>query len=404
VIKNILSNGVTVLFKETKGEGIIAGTIFIKGGSFEDPEGKKGLTNLTFRMLIKGTKNYSSYEINKVFEDSGGYISTSVGEEFSTIDFAMRTDDLKKSLKILEDIIFNPIFPEDKLKIEKSNVIAQIKAKKEEGFSYGFDELRKQIYKGTPYQHSPLGEIKDIQRITKNDLERRWNELLNGSRWVVSFVGDISYSMVEPDIKSIFEKIDRKENYQFPIYSYYITGERCKILKREGAQTTILVAYNAPQATDRYYFSMKVLNGIAGSGFTSRLFQELREKKGLAYAVGSFFPTRINMGRLIAYIGTAPEKTEESLKGIRDVLNSLGESISDKELKTAKEKIIGNFLLEHQTRAKQSWYLGWFETIGLGYEMDQRYPDYINKVTKTDILETWKRYIPEGNICVIVRP
>ncbi len=404
VIKNILSNGVTVLFKETKGEGIIAGTIFIKGGSFEDPEGKKGLTNLTFRMLIKGTKNYSSYEINKVFEDSGGYISTSVGEEFSTIDFAMRTDDLKESLKILEDIIFNPIFPEDKLKIEKSNVIAQIKAKKEEGFSYGFDELRKQIYKGTPYQHSPLGEIKDIQRITKNDLERRWNELLNGSRWVVSFVGDISYSMVEPDIKSIFEKIDRKENYQFPIYSYYITGERCKILKREGAQTTILVAYNAPQATDRYYFSMKVLNGIAGSGFTSRLFQELREKKGLAYAVGSFFPTRINMGRLIAYIGTAPEKTEESLKGIRDVLNSLGESISDEELKTAKEKIIGNFLLEHQTRAKQSWYLGWFETIGLGYEMDQRYPDYINKVTKTDILETWKRYIPEGNICVIVRP
>jgi len=149
---------------------------------------------------------------------------------------------------------------------------------------------------------------------------------------------------------------------------------------------------------------MKVLNGIAGSGFTSRLFQELREKRGLAYAVGSFFPTRVNMGRLIAYIGTAPEKTEESLKGIREVLKGIGKGVTDEELKTAKEKIIGNFLLEHQTRAKQSWYLGWFETIGLGYEMDQKYPEYINKVTKSDITETWKRYIPEGNICVIVRP
>ncbi|WP_457621627.1 M16 family metallopeptidase [Persephonella sp.] len=404
MIKNILPNGVTVLFKETEGEGIIAGTIFIKGGSFEDSEGKKGLTNLTVKMLIKGSKNFSSYEISKVFEDSGGYISTSVGEEFSTIEFAMRTKDLKEGLKILKDIIFNPVFPEDKLKIEKRNVIAQIKAKKEEGFSYGFDELRKQIYKGTPYQYSPLGKITDIRKITREDLKKRWDQLMNGSRWVVSFVGDMPYTEIESEVKEVFGRINKGVEYQYPVYSHYITGERCKTLKREGAQTTILVAYNAPQATDRFYFSMKVLNGIAGSGFTSRLFQELREKRGLAYAVGSFFPTRVNMGRLIAYIGTAPEKTEESLKGIREVFNSIGEGVTDEELKTAKEKIIGNFLLEHQTRAKQSWYLGWFETIGLGYEMDQKYPEYISKVTRSDIVETWKRYIPEGNVCVIVRP
>ncbi|WP_457642141.1 M16 family metallopeptidase [Persephonella sp.] len=404
MIKNILPNGLTILFKETEGHGIIAGTVFVRGGSLEDPKGKKGLTNLTLKMLLKGTKNFSSYEINKVFEDSGGYISTSAGEEFSTIEFAMRTDDLKKGLKILKDIIYNPLFPEDKLEMEKSNVIAQIKAKKEEGFSYAFDELRKLIYKGTPYEYSPLGTVEDIKNIAAEDLKKRWKELLNGSRWVVSFVGDISYAEVEEDIKSVFGKINNTEKYQYPVYSYHITGENCTELSREGAQTTILVAYNAPDAVDRYYFSMKVLNGIAGSGFTSRLFQELREKRGLAYAVGSFFPTRINMGRLIAYIGTAPEKTEEALKGIREVINSIGEDITDEELKTAKEKIVGNFLLEHQTRAKQSWYLGWFEAIGLGYEMDEKYTDYINKVTKQEIIEAWKRYIPEGNICVIVKP
>jgi len=149
---------------------------------------------------------------------------------------------------------------------------------------------------------------------------------------------------------------------------------------------------------------MKVLNGIIGSGFTSRLFQELREKRGLAYAVGSFFPTRVNEGRLIAYIGTAPEKTEESVNGIKKVIKDVSKGIDEEEIKTSKEKIVGHFLLDHQTRAKQSWYLGWFETIGLGYEMDSKYTKNIENVSKEDILEAYRKYIPEGNVCVIVRP
>ncbi len=403
MIKNVLGNGVTIIFKETEGEGIIAGSVFIKGGSSEDPEGKKGLTNLTLSLLLKGSKNFSAYEINKVFEDSGGYISTSVGEEYSTIEFALRTEDFKKGLEVIKDIMFNPLFPKDKLDMEKKNVIAQIRAKKEEGFSYAFDQLRKEMYKGTPYQFSPLGTEDDVLSVKVADIKRRWEELLRGGRFVVALVGDMPYKDAEDDVKSVFGNIKRGD-YRFPIYKQEIRGKKCKTVKREGAQSTILVAYDAPEAGSKDYFSMKVLNGILGSGFTSRLFQELREKRGLAYAVGSFFPTRINMGRFIAYIGTAPEKTEESVKGIVKVVRSIEKGITDEELKTAKEKIIGHFLLEHQTRAKQAWYLGWFETIGLGYRMDSQYPEYINRVSKQDIYHTWKKYMTKGYRCIIVRP
>ncbi len=403
VIKNILPNSVTILFKQTEGEGIIAGTVFIKGGSLEDPKGKKGLTNLTLALLLKGSKNFSAYQINKVFEDSGGYISTSVGEEYSTIEFALRVKDFQKGMEVIKDMIYNPLFPEDKLQMEKRNVIAQIRAKKEEGFSYAFDALRKEMYKGTPYQYSPLGTEEDVSKITIKDIQKRWKQLLNGKRFVVSIVGDMPYTEAEKYIKDVFAKLPAKE-YKFPHYDYKLKGKKCKTLKREGAQSTILFAYEAPTATDKEYFAMKVLNGILGDGFTSRLFQELREKRGLAYAVGSFFPTRRNMGRLIAYIGTAPQKTEESVKGIEEVVESIKNGITDDEIKTAKEKIVGHFLMEHQTRAKQSWYIGWFETMGLGYQMDKEYPQRINKVTKDQIIETWKKYIPSGYRCVIVKP
>ncbi|RUM60551.1 MAG: insulinase family protein [Persephonella sp.] len=404
VIKNITDNRITILFKQTKGQGIIAGTIFIKGGSVEDPNEKKGLTALTMRLLLKGSKNYSAYNISKLFEDSGGYISTSTAEEYTTIDFALRTKDLKRGLLILKDIIYNPSFPEDKLEIEKNNLIASLKARKEDAFSYGYDELRKLMYKDTPYQYSPAGKIEDIKGIKREDLIKRWKELLEGSRWVISFVGDISYREVEKDIKDTFGDIPSKINYKYPIYNYEIKGESCKTLKREGAQSTILVAYNSPSLKEKEYFATKVLNGVLGSGFTSRLFQDLREKRGLAYAIGSFYPTRINMGRLIAYIGTAPNNTEIALKGIREVVNSLKNGVSEEELKTSKEKIIGSFLLDHQTRAKQSWYLGWFETLGLGYEMDKKYTDYIMKVKESDILDVYNKYITKGNVCVKVVP
>ncbi len=403
VIKNILPNHVTVLFKETEGKGILAGAIFIKGGSIEDPQGKKGLTNLTFKMLLKGTKKYDFSSFHRLFEDSGGYISTSVGDEYSVIEFAVRVDDFKEAIERIKDMLYNPVFPEDKLNQEKLNTIAQIKAKREEGFSYAMEELREEMYKGTPYQYSTLGEIEDIENITVRDIKKYWKTMLQGGRFVVSIVGDTDYGSIEKYIKDTFEDLP-KMDYKFPEFSVYIKGKKCKELKREGAQTTIVVAYNAPKVKEKYYFPFKVLNGVLGNGFTSRLFQELREKRGLAYAVGSFYPTRINVGNLFVYMGTAPENTEKALEGIYEVVNSIKNGVSKEEIETAKEKFIGHYLLDHQTRAKQAWYLGWFETIGLGYEMDSRYVDYINRVKEKDIVEAWKEYIPEGSFCVIVRP
>ena len=403
VIKNILPNGATILYKQTEGPGIVAGSIFIKGGSIEDPQGKKGLTHILMKMILKKSKNYSGLEINKVFEDSGGGISTSTAEEFSTIEFAIKAEDFKKGLQVIKDVIFNPVFEEDKLNQEVNNTIAQIKAKKEEGFSYAFDKLRKEIYKGTPYQYSPLGEIDDLKSITIKDLQKRLKELKNAKRFVVSIAGDLPYSEAEKYIKDVFGKLPSK-NYRFPRYSVKIKGEKTKIFKREGAQSTILVAYNAPVAVDKDYFAFKVLNSILGNGFTSRLFQELREKRGLAYAVGSFYPTRINVGNLIAYIGTAPEKTEKSLNGIREVVKSIENGVSQEEINIAKEKIIGHYLLDLQTRSRQSYYIGWFETIGLGYKMYKDYVNKIQKVSKKSVLDAYKRYIPLGNTAIVVKP
>lgn len=402
MVKVIYPNSLTLLYKETEGRGIISGSIFIKGGSYEDSVEKAGLTNITLKLLLQGSKDYSSFDINKFFEDSGGFISSSTSEDFSNIDFSVNVEDFEKAVDIILDILKNPIFSEDKFIQERTNIVYQIRAKKEEGFSAAFDELRKIVYKDTNYQYSPLGSEETLNKITIEDIKNRWNKLLNSKRIVVSIVGDLPYKKAERILKKLSD-IKSGEDFEFPVLNKNINESSCVYIQREGQQSTILIAYDAPILLSKDYFSFRVLNGVLGSGFTSRLFQELREKRGLAYAVGSFFPTRLNIGTVVTYIGTDIKKTEESEKGVREVVDKLIEGIKKEEIDTAKEKIIGIFLMDHQTRSKQAYYLGWYETVGLGYKMDKDFPNIIRKITQEDVEGVVKKYFKKS-ACVIVKP
>lgn len=396
-------NGVKFIIKQTKGPGIVSGTIFIKGGSVDDPPGKKGLANLTLKLLLKGSKNYDSLYINKFFEDSGGFISSSVSEEISTIEFSIRKEDFPKAVDIIKDIIINPIFPEDKLKIEINNTKYQIRAKKEDGFSYAFDKLRADAFKGTPFETSPLGKEEDLDNITISDVKDLWKKFLSSDRFIFSIVGDMDIK----DIKSAFSDINIPSDKSLQDYTInlQLSKEECNIYSREGAQSTILMLYEAPGLNSGGdYFKFRLFNAILGSGFTSKLFQELREKRGYAYAVGSSYSPRFRFGTMITYIATSPEKTQDAINDMRYIVNTLPQIISEEDINIAKEKIIGDFLMNHQTRLKQSYFLGWFEMAGFGFEYDINFPQIIKSLDLKDIMQVYNKYIPKGNLCIVVKP
>jgi predicted Zn-dependent peptidase len=139
-----------------------------------------------------------------------------------------------------------------------------------------------------------------------------------------------------------------------------------------------------------------------GDGFTSLLFRELREKRGYAYATTSFYPTRVNMPRLFTYIGTSPQKAQKALEDMLQVTQEYPFGENDVEI--AKRKLIGDWLMDHQTRLRQSWYLGWFETIGLGFEMDSKFTNLIKGVSYREVLEVREKFVDHLHQCVVVKP
>lgn len=394
-----LENGVKLILKETKGKGIASGVIFFKGGLHG--EEKKGETHLLFTMLLKGTEKYpTSSAISYPFEKYGGYLYSSSGDDFSEIGFSTKVEGLKEGLLVIKDILTAPLFKEEDLRREKENQKVAIKSKLERGMSYAQEELRKLTYKGTAYETSSLGKEEDLEKITREDLFRRYSDIKKGSNVVVALVGDFNAEEVLSLLQEVFSVIP-KGAYEIERKDIFIERNEVRRVKREGSQATILCAFNAPQKDSEDYYAFKVFNSILGEGMTSKLFRVLREQKGYAYATYSFYPTRYHSPRLFAYIGTSPEKKERALEDLIKVVSD--KNFTEEELKLAKSKIVGDFLLDHQTRLKQAWYLGFFEVMGLGWKADEEYPKRIESVSLEEVKKAVEKYVNYHH-CVVVEP
>jgi len=399
VTEKVLSNGVKILIKETRGKGIVSGVIFVKGG--RHGEEIPGVTHLLFTLLLKGTKNYpTSYDVSFPFEKYGGFIYTSSGDDFSEIGFSIKREGLPEALEVIRDLITNPLLREKDIEREKKNTVIAIRSRKERGMELALDHLRKLTYRGTPYEFHAMGTEESVMKILRGDLIKRFRDLIRGGNVVVSIAGDINALEVMESLEKTFGDL--------PEGSIKIQGRGKKIkksainrVKREGTQATILCAFNAPPRTSPDYFAFKVLTSLLGDGMTSKLFRELREEKGYAYATYAFYPTRILSPRLFAYVGTSPEKKEDAL---RDLLRVVKEAkITGEDLKLAKNKIVGDFLLDHQTRIRQAWYLGFYEVMGLGWRMDEKYTQRIKGVRLSDLRKAVKKYINHHH-CIVVEP
>jgi zinc protease len=393
-----LENGVKLIIKETKGRGIVAGSIFIKSGTHG--EEKRGTTNLMASLLTKGTKTFSSYHIASAFEDWGGSIETSSADDYISLTFSTRPEGLEQGLRVIESILLEPTFPEEQLQVEKRRVIASIRSRREGGFELAMERLRLITYRGTSYEVAPAGREEDVEKVEREDLIKRWQQVLKGKNIVVAVVGDMPLEELEKRFRAVFSKLPSGE-FNLRAEDKPIKESLVERVQREGAQATILCAFEGVPLNSPDFFALRVLNSILGDGMTSKLFDELREKRGYAYATYSMFPIRLYSPRVFAYIGTSPDKKESALKDLLWVVQEA--EITDEDLELAKKKIIGGYLLDRQTRGRQAFQLGFWEVMGFGYKMDQEYVKHIENVRLEDVLRV-RESLKKAHQCVVVEP
>jgi len=402
-----LPNGARLIVKRNPSNRILAIQCSFRVGSYFERKQDNGITNLVCHAMLKGTRKRTALEIAETMEAIGGEIDAVASEDFSVVATISTVEDMDVALDVLSDVIMNPTFPPDEVDKEKNVILAAIRQLEDNSAQYAYQHFRGLLYEGHPYALPILGTSQTVRAITPRQLAEFHRESFMVSNMLVVVVGDVDADQMAKKINRAFGEAPGRPRERLLATKEFRPRLRIKALRKEVEQAFIVLGFVTERATSSDYVPLKVASSILGTGasVSSRLFVRLRDRRGLAYVVGSAMPALSDRSHFYAYIGTKPESVDEARDGLLEVVRGLAtEPIPDEELERAKNHLIGQFRIAHQRNSDQAHYLGIYEMVGLGAQFDEQYCDLVKKVTADQVRAVAKKYLTVPPTITILRP
>lgn len=405
--KYLMDNGATLLISPNELNDIVAISIYAKGGDFlaKIP----GASDLTASVMMKGTKNYSSLELAQSLEDNGIKISPSAAEDAFSIDVLTTKGQLTKTYELLNEVVNNAIFDDYEIEKTRNNMLNSITQSRDVPMNIALEEYKNLIFENSVYSQGNKVLEKTLPQVQKTDIVNYYNTIFNPKNIVISVNGNVNTEEIQNKLSDIFQ-CNGENTGTFDYNSHaseipYLSSPKTVVKDIKDLQTAWVIMGWQTTGVQKQKESatLQVINSILGSGMSSRLFRNLRDQEGLAYQVGSSYSPKILRGSFTLYIGTNPKTLNLAKEKMLIEVNRLKtEFVSDKELREAKDKIIGHYILSQETNLDKATTLGWFEASGRGFEFKDKYEKLINSITASDIVEVANKYFNENFVTSIV--
>lgn len=400
-----LSNGATLLITPNQSNDIIAISIFSKGGEFT--ETIPGTADLAASVLTRGTKKYSSLDFAKTLEDNGIKIVPSVKADSFMISVLTTKNEYTKTLELLNEVINNATLDDYEIEKSRTDKLNAIKKSKDIPLNIAIDNYKNYIFENTPYSISNSKLEKTLPQIQFDDVRNYYQKAFYPANVIISINGNIDKETTINEFTKIF---DNKKGEKFDYSKYSIPslkeGKKISTSIKDLKTDWIFMGWQTSGVLNKKeYATLEVIDSLLGTGMSSRLFKNLRDKDGLAYQLGSQYAPNILRGAFIVYIGTNPQNLDYATEKLKqEVFRLKTEFVGSKELQEAKDKLLGNYIISQETNLDKATTLGWFETSGRGYEFDEEYTKLINNVTESDIIEVANKYFNNNYVLSIVKP
>lgn len=399
-----LNNGITLITVTNNSSDVIAGRIFIKnaGGRWETRT-QAGLSHLVTSVITKGTKRLSAVDIAHQVESLGASLGADAASDYLIFSLKTVSSDFREILGLLAEIMREPSFPPEEVELEKHLTQQNIRAQQESPFNIAFSQLREAIYQEHPYALSILGTETSVANLSLTDLQNYHQQYFRPDQLVISISGRLEPETVKQWVEDSFGDWEIPQVTPSLLELPQLTP---KPEKRKIAQNTqqaiVMLGYLTPGIKTPEYAALKLLNTYLGNGLSSRLFVELREKRGLAYDVSAFYPTRLDQSSFVVYMGTAPENTLTAQEGLRAEVERLcNTKLTETELQIAKNKLLGQYALGKQANGEIAQIYGWYETLGLGISFDLDFQEHIKGVTPEKMQKVAQAYFIEPYISLV---
>ena len=397
-----LKNNIELVYKTNKNTPRVA---LCLNYSLNMPNPHPGVYSLMSRLFLQGTKSRNAQQLSEELDKYAIEFSSELKLDYLKFKIVCLNEDFPKAIEILTDIVKNTTF--DEFEKERIKMTGEIEADLDSPRSKVVDNYYKNIYANHHYGYTNTVILDNLANINKQEVIEAFKYFTDNSKKVISFVGDIDfdyvYSVLEKNLGDLASSNLELPQLKSPELHEF---KEVEIIKPDMNQAHILKGWLVPTYGSEDYPALALLNIILGaSGLSSRLFLELRDKKGLAYVVRSSYDTARLGANFSIYIATEPKNIEVSLKGFDEEINKVkNDLVSVEELENAKNNIFGKWAFITETNSQQATWLGHYGVNGIGYDYLERVKEAIKKVTTEDIKKCANKYLNDKYVLSILKP
>jgi predicted Zn-dependent peptidase len=349
--KEYLLNGVPVVMESLKNMRSVVVGIWVKVGSRNEKYDKSGISHFLEHMFFKGTKKRNARDIAFEIDSIGGDFNAFTSRENTTFYVKVLDDYLERGVELLSDVFLNSTFPEEDIEKEKTIIKEEIKMIEDTPDDYVHDLFNQTVWGPTGLGQPVLGRRETVKSFTREDVLSHIKKYYGTKDIILSCAGNFEYEHLLSILNKNLGNLRRgsePERGEPPGFE-----KKVSVFKKGLSEAHICMGVKGlPQASEERY-ALFVLNTILGAGVSSRLFQEIREKRGLAYSIYSFTASYFDTGIWGVYAGVSRKKVKEVLELIIQEMVSLKDTLNDIELNRAKNQLKGNIMLSLESTSSR---------------------------------------------------
>ncbi len=403
ILHTRLPSGLSVVSEHMPASGAVALGFWVDAGSRDEEPAVAGASHFLEHLLFKGTDTRSAQEIAEAIEAVGGEMNAFTTKEYTAFYVRLLDEDLELGLDILSDIMWAPAFRGDEVDAERQVILEEISMHEDEPADLVHDICQEAMYPGHPLGREILGDRDTITAMGPDDIRSYFGAYYRPGSIVFAAAGNVDHDRLVEGLDRRFAGPDgagpaRSEVALAPSRPVVVTT-------RSTEQAHLVVGMRAIARDDDDRFALAVLNQLLGGGMSSRLFQEVREKRGLAYSVYSYRTAYLETGLLAVYAGTSPARAHTVLDVVAEELDRLlQDGVSERELAVARGHVKGSMVLSLEDSSSRMSRIGRSQLVHGSVMTMAEVVERTESVTAADVRRVIERVVGGPRTLAVVGP
>ena len=346
-----LDNGLRIVNEYMPDVESVSINVWVKTGSRNENKQNNGISHFLEHMAFKGTKTRNTQQIAEEFDDIGGRVNAFTSISKTAYYTKVLKESTEKAVELLSDIVQNSIYLQDEMDKERFVILQELAMTKDDPSDIIDDYFSETAYKNQPYGRTILGPAKNIKKFTREDILNYVDKQYKTEDIVISFAGKLENEEAVKLVQKYFTSLNIGKNKE-PEKAVYTGGYFAKNKKLE--QTQLIMGFESYTHLDKHFYEAGVLGIVLGGGMSSRLFQEIREKRGLCYRINAGNSSSHDTGTFDIYCAVAPDKINELIIATIEELKKTVKNITEEECQRAIVKLKSNILMSRESNSSRA--------------------------------------------------